>query len=193
MNMKKIIAVFCGSFLFNYTTNCQLNKRVFIPDTSVNKIELSDYRSTERVLGDSVWGKKFESDGLFPRIELINRARTQVLRLFFHYGGSKNSVDEFEMLDIDRHYKMPEYAIALDIDSFKTSRRIVLDIRKDSLINILGNGCKAFRKKSGYEELYYEVVSPSNLLKRYKQYKYYVKCVLKKGRLIKYSFGFKYP
>jgi hypothetical protein len=165
----------------------------FIPDTSVNNIKLNDYVSTEKVLGAKAWEKNFEANNLFPRIEIVNQNKKQILRLLFHYGGSKNSVDEFEILAIDKSYKFPKQTIAMSTRSFKTSRDITLFTKKSKVIKMLGSKYKVLNKRGDYEQVHFEIGNPSNFLKRYNQYKYYISCTFKKGFLIKYSFGFEYP
>jgi hypothetical protein len=102
-------------------------------------------------------------------------------------------VDEFEISSIDKNYKMPKSVVAMNVDSFSTSKNITLFIKKNSVIKILGDKYKELNKKDNHEQLYYEIDSPSDFLKRYNQYKYYIKCTFKKDYLIAYSFGFEYP
>ena len=188
MQLRNIL-LFCLVTLGPEIVECQ----EFIPDTLVNNIKLSDYVSTEKVLGVNAWKKEFESNNLFPRIEVVNQNKTQVLRLFFHYGGNKNSVDEFELEIIDKNYKLPKQVIVMNIDSFKTSRNITLQTTKSNVIKILGNKYKVLSKNEDYEQLYYKIDKPSDFLKRFNQYKYYITCTFKENYLIKYSFGFEYP
>ena len=161
----------------------------FKPDTAVNHINLNDFESTEQVLGKSCGNKLFEQAHSLPRIEIVNKARTQVLRLFFHYGGSKNSVDEFELVAIDSSYKIPKQVIYSKKELFLTSNKIHLGINKKDLVNKLGNNYKS--DKSGNDvQLTYILSNKSNFVRRYNQYQYYIKCVFRNDILIKYSFGF---
>src|SRR5258708_18432 len=174
-----------------FVTNPAIGKhKSIIPDTSVNGIKLNDPASTEKVLGPKVWEKHFEAGGLLPRIEIVNHDRTQVLRLLFHYGGSKNSVDEFEILAIDKSYKLPTQVIVMDVDRFLESRSIALLIKKESVIKAIGNKYKVLKGMADYEQLYFEIDNSSDFVKRHNEYKYYIKCSFKNGSLIKYSFGF---
>jgi hypothetical protein len=61
-------------------------RKPFIPDTIVNQIRINDHRSTERILGKDVWKNLFESKGNLPGIEVIDKTKTESLRLIFHYG-----------------------------------------------------------------------------------------------------------
>lgn len=189
----RILQIFCGIIFVTNLAFAQQKPRLSIPDTSVNNIMINDHVSTEKVLGTKIWEKNFEANGLFPRIEIVNTRKTQILRLLFHYGGSENSVDEFELLAIDKNYKLPKQVIKMNTDCFHTSRNITLFMPKSSILKILGNKYKILNKNGDCEQLCYEIANPSDFLKRYNQYKYYIKCTFKKGCLIKYSFGFEYP
>lgn len=170
------------------TARGQQNERLK-PDTAVNNININDYKSTELLLGKNIWNKQFEHTGSLPRIEIVNKTKTQILRLFFHYGGSKNSVDEFEIMSIDSAYKIPKKAIYLKDERFITSNKICLGISKKDLVNKLGNSYKSSISGS-IERLVYTIDDKSNFVKRYNQYRYYIKCTFKNDILIKYSFGF---
>jgi hypothetical protein len=161
-----------------------------IPDTAVNVIKLGDYASTEKLLGAKVWEKHFEADGMLPRIEIVNRDKTQVLRLLFDYGGSRNSVDQFELLAIDKSYKLPGKVVRMDVGGFVTSRKIALGMRKDSVIRAIGKDYKMDSKKGGIEVISFEMNESTAFVKRHNEYKYYIKCSFRNGVLIKYSFGF---
>jgi hypothetical protein len=160
-----------------------------VPDTAVNGIRLDDYNTTEKVLGKNIWNKQFEQAGSLPRIELVNKSKTQALRLFFHYGGSKNAVDEFEILCIDSTYKTPKQAVLIKDELFVTSRKIRLGITREEIVKILGNNYKT-NTTGNTERLVYVLDQKSGFVKRYNQYQYYIKCILNKGVVVKYAFGF---
>ncbi|MFY0256519.1 hypothetical protein ACDQ55_21505 [Chitinophaga sp. 30R24] len=184
----KIIVIISG-LLFLIVTARGQQHGYLKPDTAVNNININDYKSTELVLGKSIWNKQFEQAGSLPRIEVVNKTRTQILRLFFHYGGSENSVDEFEIMNIDSIYKIPKQAIYLKDEQFITSNKICLGISKKDLVEKLGNSYKS-SINGNVERLVYTIDDKSNFVKRYHQYRYYIKCILSKDILIKYSFGF---
>lgn len=182
--MKNIFLA--SSLLFLIVT---ANGQHLKPDTAVNNININNSESTERVLGKNSWDKQFEQAASLPRIEVVNRTGTQILRLLFHYGGSKNSVDEFELMDIDSTYKTPKLAIHLKDEQFITSNEIYLGISKNDLVKKLGNSYKS-SISGNVERLVYTVDDKSNFVRRYNQYRYYIRCVFKNDILIKYSFGF---
>ncbi|HMI63784.1 MAG TPA: hypothetical protein VK518_22870 [Puia sp.] len=166
--------------------------RAIIPDTSVSKIKLGDHASTEKVLGARIWDKCFEAGGILPRIEIVNRDTTQVLRLLFHYGGSRNSVDEFELLTIDKGYKLPRKAAKMDVVGFVTSKNIRLGMSRESIVKAIGNKFKIVSNKGGGEEIYFELDESNQFVKRYNEDTYYIRCRFRNGVLVRYSFGFEY-
>jgi len=184
----KIIFLISSLLLLAVTANGQQHKDLN-PDTAVNNININDYETTERVLGKNSWSKQFEQAGSLPRIEAVNKAGTQILRLFFHYGGSKNSVDEFELMSVDSAYKISKQAIHLKDEQFITSNKISLGISKGDLVKKLGNSYKS-SVSGNVERLVYTVDSKSNFVRRYNQHTYYIRCVFKNDTLIKYAFGF---
>jgi hypothetical protein len=184
----KILLIFL-SLLFVFTFSKGQQHKSFIPDTMVIQIKINDIGTTEAILGKNIWQCLFESKGNLPRIELINKTKNQSLRLIFHYGGSKNSVDEFEILKIDSFYKIPTQAKVLKIDTFVTGNGIKLGISKDEIVRILGNNYKS-NAKGKIEELLYTLDSKAAFVKRYNQFEYYIRCLFKNGILVKYSFGF---
>jgi len=185
--MKIIFLI--SSLLFLIVTASGQHHEYLKPDTAVSNININDYKSTERVLGKSSWNKQFEQTGSLPRIEIVNKTGTQILRLFFHYGGSKNSVDEFEIMDIDSAYKIPKQAIYSEDEQFITSNKTYLGISRKDLVKKLGNSYKS-SISGNVEQLVYTIDDKPNFVRRYNQYRYYIKCVFKDGILIKYSFGF---
>jgi len=184
----KIIFLISSLLLLTVTASGQQHEGLK-PDTAVNNININDYESTERVLGKNSWSKQFEQAGSLPRIEAVNKTGTQILRLFFHYGGSKNSVDEFELMSVDSAYKIPKQAIHLKDEQFITSNKISLGISKGDLVKKLGNSYKS-SVSGNVERLVYTVDSKSNFVRRYNQHMYYIRCVFKGDTLIKYAFGF---
>jgi len=185
--MKTVLFLLSLTFASTFTTGQQ--RKQVIPDTAVNQLKINDYRSTERILGKDVWQNLYESKGNLPRIELINSTKTESLRLIFHYGGSKNSADEFEIVKIDKSYKIPTQATILKVDTFITGNKIRVGMNKDEVVKILGNGYK-FNVKGKTEELLYTLNNKSGFVKRYNQTEYYIRCFFRDGVLVKYSFGF---
>ena len=171
-------------------TNPTMGQRAMIHDTAVNSIKLGDRASTEKVLGRRIWDKHFEADGLLPRIEIVNRDSTQVLRLLVEYGGFMNSVNQFQIIAVDKHYKFPRKAVRMNIDSFTTSRKISLFLKKERVISILGNSYKVLGGKGGDEEIFYESSETDDLVKRHNEYKYFIQCAFRNGVLVNYWFGF---
>lgn len=165
----------------------------FTMEESVCNIFLQDDRTTTKVLGAGIWEKHFEADGMFPRIECINENGTQGLRLFFHYGGSKNVVDEFELFEIGKGYKKPSRAIILKECEFKSGNRIALGMSKQQIIDIIGKRFISVREKEDEVMKYYTADQNATVLKKYRGVAYFITCRLKNNRLVQYNFGLEYP
>jgi hypothetical protein len=193
LNLLRKLPIFFYLFILILLSGPAIGQQKrMIPDTAVNAIKLGDYASTEKVLGARVWDKHFEANGILPRIELVNHDKTQVLRLLFHYGGSRNSVDEFELLAIDKSYKLPGKVVNMNVDGFVTSRKIALGVSKDSVRKVFGNIFKTLSNKAGVEVTSFEMDESTAFVKRHNEYKYYIRCTFRNGMLIKYAFGFEY-
>ena len=170
--------------------NLAVCQRAMIHDTAINKIKMDDPESTVRVLGRRIWDRHFEADGLWPRVEIINRDSSKVLRLMVEYGGFVNSADQFQIIAIDKHYKFPRKAVRMNMDSFTTSRSISLFQKKESVIRVLGKGYKVLAGKGGDEKIFYESSETDDFVKRHNEYKYFIQCVFRNGVLVNYWFGF---
>jgi len=193
MQLKDLFGLAFGCLMFGPTTPAIGQPRHFIPDSAINKLRLGDNKNTEKLFGP-VWDKmSFEADGQMPRLEIVNRDSTQILRLFVHYGGFKDAADEFEILAVDKHYKFPRKLLKMNIDTFITSRKITLFLPKDSVINILGKKYTSSGDRKGNEDLFYELEESNAFVKRYDQWKYFIQCSFRNGVLLDYSFGFEYP
>src|SRR4051812_10625237 len=112
--MRLIQTVIYLCFSINLLAQPKQSSTTFPIEKSVNHIFLQDESTTIKQLGTNSWDKHFEADSMLPRIECINKTATEGLRLFFHYGGTKNSVAEFELLIISKEYKRPSQAISLN-------------------------------------------------------------------------------
>jgi uncharacterized membrane protein len=177
-----------GWFLFGASP--AIAQHAMIHDTAVGRIKMGDPESTVKVLGPRIWEKHFEGDGLLPRIEVINRDSTQVLRLMIEYGGIKNSANQLQILAVDSRYKFPRKAVRVNVDKFTSGLKVSLSQKKESVIRVLGKDYKVLAGKGGDEEIIYESSETDELVKRYNEYKYFIRCVFRKGVLVNYWFGF---
>ncbi len=190
---------FCAACLFAAAANglSAQGKYCSTPfDTAVYNIKLANYASTVQALGNNCWRYCFEQNNSLPRIELVNRHTMQVLRLYFNYGGAKNTVDAFEILMFDSSYKIPLQAIVVnDSAGFVTSKKITLGLTKARVQNVLGRNIWQTITKGNKGQLvcmYVNSNAASPVLKRYNQPQYYIKCIFTNGVLTGYSFGFSY-
>lgn len=162
-------------------------------EKSVSNMHLQDPHTTTSVFGPDAWNKHFEADDMFPRVECVNINKTQGLRLFFHYGGTKNAVAEFEIFLVNKDYRKPDKAIQLKVDEFKSGAGVSLGLSREEVISLLGKRYKSMKKNEEEEIVYYTDDPNSDVLKIYNEIAYFIKCRFRKGRLVKYNFGFEYP
>jgi hypothetical protein len=191
--MKRFLQLLPCFFALSLFSQKQNPSDSFPIEKSVFNIFLAEKKTLTKVLGINAWDKQFEADSMFPRIECLNKNKTEGLRLFFHYGGVKNSVAEFELFLTGGNYIKPAKAYALRITRFRTGKGIVLGLTKNQVIAILGKNGKHKKGLSGDELSYYTNNPNTSVLKVYNAVAYFIKCKFSKGKLIKYNFGFEYP
>ncbi|MCW3074204.1 MAG: hypothetical protein JWP69_1273 [Flaviaesturariibacter sp.] len=157
------------------------------PDTSVYKIELLDQASSSRVVGNDY--KLVENNVDMPHVSFNSSDNKQILTLFFHYGGARNSFSEFQVqINNGLQKNRP-----VNTQIFATNNNIKLGLTKESLIQILGS-CYTASLINDKEVLKYIIDdSMSSFLKLYNYPSYYGHYEFKAGRLVKFRFGFEYP
>lgn len=169
------------------------NLNLFPIEKSICNIYLQDEKTTTKILGANIWDKHFETDSMFPRIECVNKNGSEGLRLFFHYGGVKNAVAEFELFSIGKRYKRPAKAITFNTYQFKSGHNITLGLTRRQIVNILGKNFKSTKGKNEEEIKYYTDDPNTEVLKKYGGVAYFIKCHFKNDKLVQYNFGFEYP
>jgi hypothetical protein len=182
------------AFLFlNVAMAQKPSSAAFKEEYAIFGIYLQNDSSTEKILGKEIWNKHFEADSMFPRIECLGADSRQMLRLFFHYGGFKNSVAEFELLFTPSKYQKNKNVVSVKSLEFVSKNGVRLGITKAQLIHLIGTNYKQ-NTMGEYEELiYYTENTNSGILKKLGGVAYFIKCKFKKGRLCQYNFGFEYP
>jgi hypothetical protein len=182
------------AFLFlNVAMAQKPSSAAFKEEYAIFGIYLQNDSSTEKILGKEIWNKHFEADSMFPRIECLGADSRQMLRLFFHYGGFKNSVAEFELLFTPSKYQKNKNVVSVKSLEFVSKNGVRLGITKAQLIRLIGTNYKQ-NTMGEYEELiYYTENTNSGILKKLGGVAYFIKCKFKKGRLCQYNFGFEYP
>jgi hypothetical protein len=169
------------------------NLNPFPVEKSISNIYLQDEKTTTKILGANIWDKHFEADSMFPRIECINKNGSEGLRLFFHYGGVKNAVAEFELFSIGKGYKRPAKAVKYNIRQFKSGHNITLGLSKQQVLKILGKKFKSTKGKSEEKIKYFTDDPNTEVLKKYRGVAYFINCHFKDNKLVRYNFGFEYP
>lgn len=164
-------------------------------DTAINEISLNHAESTIKKLGNNAWDYYIEDkDEEFPYIECTNKSKNQLLRLFFHYGGVKNSVDEIEISMVTKKTTFSSKIIIVDTDTFLSNKGLFLGMKKADVFKIYNRDSFNINKVVlNQEELTFNLTDNDAYVKTKNQYAYFSTLVFRNDRLIRYRFGFEYP
>jgi hypothetical protein len=178
---------------FAFGQNDLLNKKPFIPDTTINSVlKLLNAGSIRRSIGDQT--AKMIEDEKAVRVQLINKRGNEYLILYQLPGSSWNTFNEFEVSSIKIHhssYKLTSFS------SFSTESWVSLGMSMDSLIMIKGN--RYSRLMTGDQTvLIYKLQENENdtnvsILERYNMPEYKATYYFINSRLVKFIFGFPNP
>ena len=119
---------------FAFGQNNLLNKKAFVPDTTINSVlKLLNAGSIRRSIGDQ--RAKMIEDEKAVRVQLISKRGNEYLILYQLPGSRWNTFNEFEVGSIKSHdssYKPSSFS------SFSTESGISLGMTMDSLIALKG-------------------------------------------------------
>lgn len=160
------------------------------PDVSVSGVLLTDSESAIKVVGAGA--KLDESEDDLPHARFVSTNGAQELVLFAHYGA------------VDDEYAEAEVRVAgaealalkdLPIESFKTGRGVELGMTVAQVEALFGT-CLKTRQKTGPDLFFeYEIENADRdpQLRNFGYPVYYAEYEFKKGKLVRYRFGFAYP
>ena len=165
-------------------SNCILDN----PDTSVNGINIRDYESAKKIIGEK---DKIDDLGQYY---LYSDLKRETLTLIQYPGDAKYQISAFIIENSDKlNYDYRQ----IKVDSFKTGRGIKLGMNKNDIIKKLGKCYAAIDSTKEYIELYYSIELPNDskdkLLEKNNMPTYYASYKLLKDKLKKIEFGFEYP
>ena len=159
-------------------------------DISVSNVYLHDLASQKQVLGADI---PFDRDADIPMAAFPSADGLQFLTVFTHPGGS-GEISEFRV-----SYSVGKKHLAhriAEIKQFITAKGIQLGLTKSRVTSILGAPLRQ-RAKSGLVTLEYRLEATdraaSEFLAHYNMPIYYGNYTFKNGRLVEFTFGFKYP
>lgn len=164
--------------------------RIKTPDLEIAGVKLTDSESAVAVVGASP--PLIESEDDLPHARFVSTNGSQELVLFAHYGAVEDEYAEVEVRPAG-----PE-AIALKdlpIESFKTGRGVELGMSIAQVEALFGT-CFKSRQKTGNEVFFeYEVANADRdpELSKFGYPIYYAEYEFKKGKLVRFRFGFAYP
>jgi hypothetical protein len=168
-----------------------------VADFSVAGIKLNDAKSSKAVLGREISSSTdpalIENNAEMPHALATNKAGTQVLTLYLHYGGEVMAFSEFKV-SVTSETKLTGKPIKLaGVETFVTGKGIKLGLSEAQLIKILGPP----QEKSSTNEavvLDYRIEDPeAGEFFGYTSDLYYGTYTFKAGKLTEFRFGFRYP
>lgn len=164
--------------------------RMKAPDTSISDIVLTDRESAKRVVGSGA--KIFESEDDLPHARFVSTNGAQELVLFSHYGA-----DEDEYAEVEVRVGSAEALTLQDlpVESFKTGRGVELGMSVREVQALFGT-CFKTRQQTGQELFFeYEIANADRdpELKGFGYPVYYAEYEFRRGKLIRFRFGFAFP
>ena len=165
-------------------SNCIFND----PDTSLCGIVLRNAASATKLVGSNNTIDKLDHYQFYSNLE------SETLTLTQHPGDNKNQIS---IIKVEKSSKASYGFKALKINRFTTEKGIKLGLKKNEIIEKLGNCYTPIDSAKGYIELYYVIEQPkdskSKILEKNNMPKYFASYKLWNNRLEKFEFGFEYP
>lgn len=164
--------------------------RMKSPDTTVSGVKLTDADSAVKVVGAGAELTEGEDD--LPHARFVTTNGAQELVLYAHYGAVEDEYAEAEV-----RVAGPEALTLKDlpIESFKTGRGVELGMTVAEVEGLFGS-CFKSRQKNGpdlFLEYQIDNADKDPELKEFGYPVYYAEYEFKKGKLIRFRFGFAYP
>lgn len=197
-NILCLLILFLNALLINaqsFADPFSHNTGKFLYDNGINHFYLYESKCVTDKLGKNVWEKHmFEVKGELPKIECVSKDKSEILRLFFHYGGTKNEPAGFQILKTPKGYKLNKKVIQSNSDKYRSALGIYLGITKAQVVKKIGAKFNQQKDKYGNMVLTYYTNNENDVVfKEYAGVGYKITCVFKNDKLVDYSFGFEYP
>lgn len=158
----------------------------FIPDTSINQIELLDAASFQRHLPNEM----NYSNEVVRHVALLNHNGYQVCSLSFLPGSSLDEVGAFDVWYRD---KTNDTGVVVLVHEFVTESGIHLGITSNELKMIKGRPDSVDTKQGLTFYYFIDGLGTSSFLKRYNMPTYYARYAFTQDKLTRFSFGFVNP
>ena len=162
-------------------------------DRSIINLKFHDPESFEKIIGKDYTLTDDDTEHM-PHIYFYNKEKTEILTLFFHYGGVRSSFAEVRVTKGGE--KIHNNIKILGANSFVTNKGVHLGISKKSLLKILGDQ-HTVEKRNELEIIKYflnqENEKDQAFLKIYNMPEYYGRYIFKNNVLVEFQFGFTYP
>lgn len=176
--------------LWSLSGEAEAKCRIKDPDVSISGITLTDSESAVKVVGTGANLEESEDD--LPHARFVSTNGAQELVLFAHFGASEDEYAEVEVREAGAE------ALALKdlpIETFKTGRGVELGMSARQVEALFGT-CFKSRQKTEQDLFFeYEVENADRdpQLKAFGYPVYYAEYEFKRGKLVRFRFGFAYP
>ena len=178
--------VVCGCLAGEAHAKCRMKG----PDVSIDGIVLTDRESAIKVVGTGARLNESEDD--LPHARFVSTNGAQELVLFAHYGAIEDEYAEAEVRVAGAEALTLK---DLPIESFKTGRGVELGMSVGQVQALFGT-CFKSRQKTGQDLFFeYEIANADRdpELKNFGYPVYYAEYEFKRGKLVRFRFGFAYP
>lgn len=160
------------------------------PDVSISGMTLMDSDQAIKLVGGSIRLEESEDD--LPQARFVSTNGSQEMILFAHYGAIDDEYAEVEVRVAGAEaIALPD----LPIESFKTGQGVELGMTVAQVQALFGT-CFKSRQKSGSDLFFeYEIQDAEKDpdLKMFGYPVYYAEYEFKRGKLVRFRFGFAYP
>jgi hypothetical protein len=165
-----------------------VEKREFLPDTTIGQISLMNSKNVDEYLGSDVMDRLVD-EGIISS-SLVSNDKKQQLTFYFHPGGTKKEFSEFKVSYIDK----PDSKIRISSDKeFMTESKIKLGITIDNFKAIKGEPDSISNNEKTTFHYKIDDFENSKFLRKYNMPSYYGTYKFDNGYLTEFSFGFEYP
>jgi hypothetical protein len=173
------------------------------PDAAlrVNGINVLDSDAVRRLVGENYKSVKTESD--FPWSVYVSRDARQTLALRTHAGGTRFDFQEVEVKDLalakpdvigdDIAYYIGQEPRdqVLPVTVFTTASGIRLGMTRRFVTSRVGPCARVFKRRGPMETIRYELTDETHpVLKKAGMPAYYAEYQFRRGRLVRFRFGF---
>lgn len=160
------------------------------PDLSVFGIKLKDEESAVKQVGSGP--SMIEDSEDLPRARFVSKDGVQELVLFAHYGAP---TDEYAEVEVRLAGSEAMTLNELPTNVFATGLGVELGLTPADIVQRLGQCIKSRDRDGDIETIQYAIdkADSDDKLKAYGYPTYYAEYEFRRGKLVRFRFGFEYP